>query len=96
MEQKVVTFKDLDALIANAEDQPQKSALLILKGQCRPLRETGIPERVGRKILTTARSSEELLSKGFAIDEDDDMFVYHDDLGKACAKAIVLVFGEGE
>ena len=95
MEKKVITFKELDALIdQHKENAPQKGALLILKGQCKPLRDTGIPKRIAVMAVTNNKSTQELLAKAYAESENDDMFFFHDELAKGLGNVIHLCYPE--
>ena len=95
MEVKICTFAQLDKLIVeHRDDAPQKGALLILKSLAKPLRDQGITKPTAVRLMTAAKSMEELLTQGFEIDGNDEMYTHHDDVAKACGKVITIVYGE--
>jgi len=90
---KVISFKELDSLIKKyKEDTPQQGALLILKGQCKPLRKSGIPKQIAVMEVTNTKSTQELLAKAYLDSENDEMFFYHDELAKALGNVIQICY----
>ena len=77
MAKKFITFKKLDQIIDSyKENRPQKRALLVLKSGCDPYRhaEEGIPIHIATRLMTTRISTEDLLAKTWADDDNDIMF----------------------
>lgn len=93
MEVKHCTFAQLDKHIeAYRDNAPLKGALLILKSLAKPLRDQGIPKHTAVRLMTAAKSMEELLAQGFEIDSDDELYTHHDDVAKACGQVIAIVY----
>ena len=97
MEVKKCTFAQLDRIIEeHRNDAPLKGALLILKSLAKPLRDQGIPKHTAVRLMTAAESMETLLTQGFEVDGDEELYTHHDDVAKACGQVIAIVYDEEE
>jgi len=93
MPKEIVTFSELDKIVAQyKKDKATQGALLVLKGQCKPYREKGIPKRVATAIVTAARTQEQHLVQLFETDDNEEMFFFHDEKHKALGNVIQIVF----
>ena len=90
---KVLNFAQLDKLIEEyKENPPLKKGFLILKSGCAPYRGKEIPIMVAQRIVNAAKSGEELLAQSFETEENEEMFIYHDDLAKGLGTVIKIAF----